>query len=270
MLVVSWTGDEIEYYEGRDLRPDEVAQAFGIMASGRVTERVQLSHGGSPATRSARISKIVVGVIMLSALGIALYSCNSRGRQRHSVQLPATPRTKIPAPSVPLANGAQGALAGRTYTVVNQALVEIGRVGARQDRREYELSNDTGDRALLVQGLSGAPREWHLLLPTAPPPALAGVPAYAAAAQKKGAPVMLGDRTLRVAELFHTKVLSLTGSTAVSTWPAVQYGFVARDADEWLVARWTETGAQFHRGKLVPEAQVLAALGPQPLVEKPR
>ncbi|MBI4623337.1 MAG: hypothetical protein HY736_08985 [Verrucomicrobia bacterium] len=74
----------------------------------------------------------------------------------------------------------------------------------------------------------------------------------------------LDGRTLRITDLFQSTVLSTDGVGASAVWPALQYGFVAHVAGEWLIVRWTEAGIRYHHGRAVPESEVFAALGPGP------
>lgn len=259
MLVASWTGDEIEFYEGLDAPAESVADAFKIprdAAPGTASylEAATRNAAAKPSASSGVFSRIVLGALGVASL-FAAYSCYSGGR------LPSFnhgPRAKQAAPALQLPTGAEGSLAQHSYVIDGRALVEIARVAGRHDRREYFLHDEAGQPALLVHGLSGGAKEWHLFRPA---PVPAGLTPYDAATRRKGAPVATDGFTLHVADLFQSKTLSAEGPGSER---AVQYGFVASDAREWLIARWTENQIQFHRGNAIPEADVLAALGRAP------
>lgn len=260
MLVASWTGDEIEFYEGLDAPAASVADAFRIprdAAPGTASyfETATRNASASSSTSSGTFTKIVLGLLGVASF-FAAYSCYFGGR------LPtfnSGPRTRIAAPPLQLPTGAEGSLAQHSYVIDGRALVEIARVAGRHDRREYFLHDEAGQPALLVNGLSGGAKEWHLFRPVAAP---ADMTPYDAATRRKGAPVTTDGLTLQVADLFQSKTASADGPGGNRALPgAVQYGFVATGASEWLVARWTENQIQFLRGSAVPEADVIAALG---------
>ena len=158
--------------------------------------------------------------------------------------------------------GAQGSLARHSYIVDGRAIVEIARVAGRHDRREYHLRDESSQPALLVNALSGGSKEWHLFVPTPVPP---GLTPHEAAAKRKGTPVGIEGRTLRITDLFQSKALSADGPAANNALPgAVRYGFIAADGGEWLIARWNETQIEYLRGSAVAESEVIAALGTPP------
>ena len=261
MLVVSWTGDEIEFYEGHDVPAERVAQAFGVslQTSAVAPPSLRPLHQGGAAINPGNFTKIV-GVVLSLVCLFAFYSCNW-GRGSTSAPARAGPPPKQAAPALRLTPGARGALAQRDYLIANHALIEVARIGGRQDRHEYALRGSDSDSALLVNGLTGNPREWHLLQPLGGEPALGTMDPFDAATRRKGAPVRIGERTLEVSELFQSKLLAADATGTGAAWSALQYGFVASRADEWLIARWNQAGIQFHLGRRVTEAEVLAAFG---------
>lgn len=262
MLVASWTGEEIEFYEGRDLREDEVATAFGFSQAPPRLEsaepaRFQISEDRAANTRILKI----VGLVLAGIIAFSIYSCRPGGST--TVRRP-TPPAKRAAPTLQLANGSAGILRGSQFAVASQAIVEVSRVGMRHESREYLLRGEGSRDALLVQALNGAPKEWHFFTPVEPPRELAALPPYAAAALKRGATVNVAGRPMQIHQLFLSKPRALGGEDARAVWPDVQYGFLAQQGEDWVIARWTESRIQFHRGRLVPEPEVLAALTPQP------
>ena len=204
-------------------------------------------------------------MIALAIIGlVAANSCLSRKLPSTTAQNP--PQKHQPAPALRLATGASGVLGQQTYTVGGHALVGVGRIGGKYDRHEYHLTSDNQEPALLINGLTGGTRQWHLLRPVTPP---AKFTAFDAAAQRKGRQLNLGGVTVTVAELFLSQPRSVDGGQAPVIWPVGKnYGFVATSPGEWWIARWTERGLSLHRGALLDEKNVFAALGPGP--EKPK
>jgi hypothetical protein len=240
------------------LRTEDVAAAFGIALPARATDLSFLSRGAGPNRSGFAPGLLVAGGVFVLVVGFSVYSCSNT---RRTVSAPP-PAPKVAASAPRLANGAQGMLQQQRFTITAQAMLELDRVGARHDRREHQLSGDTNERTLLINALTGAPHEWVLFAPIVAAESLADVPPYSAAALRKGASVTLDGRTWQVTELFLTRPLSVEGAERVPAWTEVHYGFLARDGNEWLLARWTEREIQFHRGKRVPERDVLAAFGP--------
>ncbi len=143
--------------------------------------------------------------------------------------------------------------------IAGHAVVEVARVAGRHDRHEYILRDEADRSVLLVQGLSGGAKEWHLLRRAASAPA--GTP-HEAATRRTGATVAVDGTSARIIDLFQSRALGADGIRGVETLPGtVHYGFVAREGTHWVFARWNETDIQWYRGAAVPDADVLAALG---------
>ena len=284
MLVASWTDDEIEFYEGLDAPADSVAAAFGFTPNAKSRTESNASgfhnrgdensasslHGdGTPAGSGSSGLLIKVVLVLLGGAGLfGAYSCFSSGGSKTIARATGRPAPKISAPASRLATGAQGTLGGRTYEIVGQDIVEIARTAGRHDRREYVLREGRASPALLINGLSGGAQEWHLLRATPPP---AGLTPYDAAAKRKGETVTVERGPVRVADLFQSKTAASAPPGVIGSAPpraAVQYGFVARDSDHWLLARWDEQQLQFLAGTAITEADVLAAFGPATLQAK--
>jgi hypothetical protein len=142
----------------------------------------------------------------------------------------------------------------------------VGRIAGRYDRREYHLATDSPTSVLLVNGLTGGTRQWHLLLAVPPPPDFSPSDA---AARRKGAQLKLDGATATVTELFLSQTLSVDGNEAASLLPAgKQYGFIATSGAEWWLARWNEQNLSLYRGTALDEKTILTSLGPGP--EKPK
>src|SRR5688572_10244715 len=264
MLVASWTGDEIEFYEGFDASAESVADAFRIPrdaapgdaapgGASQLAAATRIPDSGASSSSSV-FTKIAIAMFSAATL-FGAYSCFS-GKGNSSFR--DRPRAKIAAPALQLSTGARGTLANQHYSVDAHALVEIARVAGRHDRREYRLHDDASQAALLVHGLSGGSKEWHLFRPAAVP---AGLTPHDAATKRKGNPVNVDGRTMRIIDLFQSKAISTTGAGNADVLPGpLQYGFIANDSGEWLIARWTENRIQFLRGTAVADAEVVSAL----------
>jgi hypothetical protein len=253
MIVASWTGNEIEFYEGRDVPAQMVASAFSLPRT-EPEDASSLRVPVAAAAGSKRLTWIVL--IALAVVGlVAAKSCFSGRSPFRATQ--SGPRPLQPAAAQQLAVGASGAIGDRTYLVGGHALVEVGRVGGKYQRREYALTSGVRESALLVNGLTGGTRQWHLLRPATAP---AGFSPYAAAAQRKGARVTFDGAPVSVMELFLSQTRSREGTVAAGALPAdLMYGFLAANAGEFWLARWTEQGLTLHRGTAVEEKIVLAA-----------
>ena len=266
MIVASWTGNEIEFYEGRDVPAETIATAFGL-PHGAPAFQAKAGEGAfsSPPSTANRN-----GIIVLAALGliglVSTYSCLSSDRSPAPPADISSPSIPAPAPTLRLATGASGQLGSRNYTVREHTLVEVGRTAGRYQRREYVLTSGEQESALLVNGLTGGTRRWHLLQPVAPPP---GFTPYDAAAHRHGSQLNLGTGMVTITELFFSQVREADGHGAPGN-PSNgrQYGFLATGGGEWWIARWNDQRLSLHRGAPVEEKIVFAALGPGP--EKPK
>jgi hypothetical protein len=251
MLVASWTGNEIEFYWGTDVTADTVTNAFGLPSAVSASSLSAPSETRTETTSSGLITRLIA-VAIAGVIGAAVYSSWS---SRHQTAASVKPKT----PNSPLVLGATGTLARRTYTVTGHSLVEAAKVGAFYDRHEYDLVNDTGGRALLVCGLKGDYKQWHLFQPIAPIP---GLSPFLAAAKRSGDGVNLDASLMRIKELFRAKFLTRDGEVSPRVAPgSEQFGFLAEGNDEWLMARWTNQAIEFYRGRVLPAKDVTRGFG---------
>lgn len=260
MLVASWTGDEIEFYEGLDVPVDGVARAFHLPktpATGVVSNFSDSSGLREAVSKSAGIGW--VPKLVLAALAAVVvfsgYSCFRRGSDAVAG---ATSAARPFAPTLQLVNGAEGELGGQRFTVATQSAVEIARPGTRHSRREYTLTGRRDERVLLINGLSGGSKEWHLLRPASVP---AGLTPFEAARKKKGETIALDGRAFRIIDVFQSTKLFTEPATAGPAANTVEYGFLATEGTDVLLARWSETAIQLWRGTTVAEADVQTAFG---------
>jgi hypothetical protein len=258
MLVASWTGDEIEFYQGFDLADTEVAQAFGFSdkasrSAGVARSQEAFATSTRRATRYTILAAAVVVLVVVLAAG--LFSL----RKVHRTAAPGGTAAPAPAgkPALVLKTGDRLALAGTTWTVSAAAVAQVGRKVQPGAWREYPVANDAGARALLVNGLSGSPSDWHLLRPVEPPRGLAP---QAAAALRTKTEVNWTGQPLRIRELLTTVETAPAGQPA----PARHYGFIAGDVKELLLVRWTETEIEALAGPQIADPAVRAAVTPAP------
>lgn len=254
MIVVSWSGEEVECYEGRAISRGTVEQAFGLAAG---VSAMQGSAGGWSSllgdwSRGANRSLWIGGLLAVWALVNVIGSCDRGGGW-------AEPPAKVAAPAAQLAPGRTAALGGQTRNVAAHAIVEIARPEGIFDRHEYDLVNPDGTHELLVNSLSGSPAEWHLLSPAAAP---ADLPPETAAALRRGQMTTVDGRQLQVTQLFRGTTRQKEGQDPAGLWPAgLHYGLLARTKDTWVVLRWTDGGLRWYEGRAVPAQDVERAFG---------
>jgi len=252
MIVVSWTGEEVEYYRGVTLPRGVVAAAFGLPADVRQTllPRAAEGRGGAPASAVLR----VVLTVWTLALAFGWYSSCHSLRERVT-------RVKRSAPPALLTLGSAGVLEGRGVQVVAHRVVEIGQVGRVFDRHEYELAAEDGSRRLLVQGWTAGANDWALFSPLAPVGALTP---ERAATLRVGERVNLGGYVAPVTELFQTVVRQAEGRQPPgSQHGVVFFGFTASAKDALLLARWNQQGIGFYRGRILSGKEAEAAFRPK-------
>jgi hypothetical protein len=263
MQVVSWTGDEVEYYHGIDLPRGAVANAFGLrsespMGSGSYM-RLQGSDSGwldSAPERYISMSEFVkktVGVFLGVAILFAGYSFWAPGHRIATVK-------KVNAPALPLVVGTTGKLDGRNYRVAGHALVEIAQVGLLYDRHEYPLFDDDEHKALLVCGLKPGTKDWFLFTPLQP---LTPLTPYQAAAIRAGETVNVDGVVAPVGEVFQSAIRQVESPDLPDLKTGdVFFGFSGQSGSTVLLVRWNNSGISFYQGKAVPAKDVTAAFSP--------
>lgn len=225
MLVVSWTDDEVEFFRGMDLPPDEVARGFGLQP----VLRPPVDEEPESSSMGMLMPVIVFVVVTVMAFGFLKWWFS---------RVPALP-PKLPSRVASLSVGATGTLAGTVFAVTGRATMAIGRTGSRYDWHEYYLQDAAGDRALLVGGLDLGSNEWHLLRPVS----ITLLPRQAATL-RYGDRVQLEGLDLQIVDLFKT---------------SLQFGFLARSTNETAIVRWNEEMTEAFVGTRVPAGEVQAA-----------
>lgn len=251
MHVVSWTGDEVEYFRGETLLRGTIEKAFGI--SKPVLSNFTFTQSGGDS--GLNLWSLGVFVALLAVVLFAfLPSCRSTARRTAAMQ-------SFAAPPSPLQVGSTGTLNGANYRVTGHHLVEIAATGCRFERHEFTLVDDAGDPALLVCGIAPDSKDWLLLKPlqaTEPltPPQAGNV--------RLGQSVNVDGISAPVTELFRSTSRRAEDSTLPVRDHLVTYGFMGRTNNAFVLARWNQTGIAFHQGKLLASQEVLRAFNAAP------
>ena len=256
MIVVSWTGDEIEFYRGMDLPRGTIAAAFGLeKETTGVSIGASLRTGGVNPALPKLLGRFVFPVFMLIAFCGVLLSNRPSGCR-------SSPATKPKLPAAPLALGAQGRLRSATWHIRGHAVTEMAQVGQLYDRHEYSLVDDAGNKALLVFGAKPGAKDWILFTPFQPTAPL--TPAQAGA-KRVGDKFDLDGASATITEL-HLATLRQTENEdqpELANGTAF-YGFTAQSGAGLILARWNATNVLLYRGAPLPAKEVTAAFSSKP------
>jgi hypothetical protein len=251
MIVVSWTGQEVEFYRGLDLSPTTVSAAFNVRLVN--FSRLFRAPGGSRQLPGL----VVVLVVALILVIVMVFGYHAFMPSRRP---PASVRTG--APASPLAVGKTGKLGGTRFQVQSHLLVEMAMVGWRFDRHEYVLSDETGIKALLVRGSKSGAGDWWLFQPLQPSTPL--TPQQAAAVQW-GQTVNVDGLVVKASELFQATLRQVESPEASDLNTGdVFFGFTGRTQSAQLLVRWNASYVNFFQGRALQEKEVVAAFSPPP------
>jgi hypothetical protein len=244
LMVVSWTGLEMEFYEGHELSEREVTRAFGLPRGNFLIRVADDFRNSTPDLGNVIGIGLVVILIFFRIVGEL--------PDRDPVFIESAPKQAAAAARLP--DHAKGSLWGHDYTVSGHVVVEIARPGKKFDRHEYLLTDAAGVTVLLVQGLEARPDQWHVLTRSSFPPTYTSVDA---AQVKVGNATTAEGKRGEVVYLFTSRTRLAGEAVSGAPWPSeTQYGFVARLPDEWLLARWTERELQLYRGQAIAARDV--------------
>ncbi len=249
MLVVSWTGEEVECYHGLDLSFGEVSSAFNLPANaGAAFSPLAAAADETDVSRQRLIAGLLIGLAVL-ALGVGGYSL-----YRKSISANA-PLLTVAAPAIK--PGVTGRLDGHPYKVEQHAVIEVAEVGCRWQEHEYQLADNNGNQALLVYGLKRGGKEWFLLTPFQP---LDSWTPLKAAGLRVGDVANLDGYSSTVTGLFQATVRQFEGAEAADrTNASLRYGFIAQSGSLTLLVRWTQDQLTCFRGKPLPAKDVATA-----------
>lgn len=261
MLVVSWTGDEVEYYRGITFAATRVAVAFKLPSDKFVPPRESLSKfAGSFLSSGSAIGDQqylstgafvkMVAVALAFVLALVGYYVWRGNHPRGMI-------TKKSAPTSSLALGDTGTLRGKTYRIQSHAVVECAEVGRLYDRHEYQLLDDDGNRLLLVYGTKPGEKDCILFTP------LQGTGAVTpdhAGALRLGDKVNLDDKVGTVRELSQNVVRQLEGNAASFDLRtnALYFSVSAEAGNTPLFIRWDANRIQFYTGVTVLPSELEA------------
>lgn len=247
MVVVSWTGQEVEFYRGLDLSRETVSSAFNVRL---VDFRSLVPAQGAGGGRSGLVLGLIGALVVVGTIvGFSLL--------RSSRRPVAVVKTR--APAAPLAVGSSGKLKGTSFQVASHLLVEIGMVGRRFDRHEYLLSDNEGNKALLVYGSRPGAKDWWLFTPLQP--AVPLTPPQAAAV-RFGQTVNVDGVVAKVDELLQSAIRQVDSAESGDLKAGdVFFGFGSAAGNGRLLARWNATYINFFRGTALTDKEVMAAFG---------
>jgi hypothetical protein len=257
MQVVSWTGDDVEYYNGVTIPQSVVAVAFKMP---RASDASRFSGDGDSSWLGGNAEHYdSVAKFFLKAALVIFFFIIVFGRH-FSCSTESAPVKKVNAAAPPLTVGAAGKLLGRNYHVTAHAIVEIAETGARFERHEYQLTDDDGQPGLLICGMKADDKDWKLFLPLSnlltPSP-------QQCAAKKTGDTVNIDGMIATVYELFLSTTRQVEGAASADWQPGdMRFGFEAQGASELLLARWNTATVNFQRGINIPAKEAANAFAP--------
>ena len=256
MQVVSWTGEEVEYYNGVNVPQSVVAVAFNLP---RASDAARLSGIDNSSWLGSNEEHYDSGAkFFLKFAGLLFVFIIVFGRNFScSRDYEASPVRLVPAGAPALTIGATGRLLDGTFHVTAHAGLEIGGVNTHFERHEYELTDDQGQTRLLVCGLKPDDRDWSLfesvLVWPAPRP-------QDCATNNVGDHVTFNGLTGTVQELFLSTTRQMEGSGPSDWHPGDQcFGYEAQTEHGPLLVRWNSTVVSIQRGVNLPAKEILAA-----------
>ena len=235
MVVVSWTGDEVECYHGMTISSLAVGRAFNL-PSASLRDLSSASTDSQPSPFPTVMIFSVLGTLILLALVFSVF------RSR-----PAAPLRRFAAPSVTLKVGSSGKLDDRNYVITSDTLVELDEFGAVFQRHELHLRDQDGNGALLIRGWKPGDKDWCLL--TLQDPSEPMTPQLAAAVQC-GKNIPCAGTSVPVDALFRFTALKVnTDDPLQNTTGKVFYGFSGGTGVTRMLARWDEDSVNFYAGR---------------------
>jgi len=258
MQVVSWTGDEVEFYNGVNLAPGVVRSAFnlpyevGSSRAGLGNALSSLSGSGSGNYTSG--VKFAVQAAFVLFLFFLIFDRGLSCSTEHE----ASPVKHISAGTPPLTLGATGKWHDKNYRITTHAVVENARMGSIIDQHEYELTDDYSMKALLVCNSQPDAGDWILFeqfFPLPPTPT-----AQKMAAKNVGDAVELDGFTGKVNEIFRSTVKQADNEELASLKAGtVFYGLNSTTKNQSLLVRWNKDGIFFYRGNSVTAKKLTAS-----------
>jgi hypothetical protein len=257
MQVVSWTGDEVEYYNGANLSPGLVASAFKLPQDSGFGRRTGMfsSFGGSDDNNSLSLAKFLLYTFLIVFVFAIVFG---RGCS-FSSDYERAPAAKSLAPSRPIEVGATGKLFDKNCRITGHTVMEIDEVGLNWERHEYELTDDNGTKSLLVCGDKPNDSSWTFYEPISP---MIAPPATEAAEKKVGDTIDLDGFNGKVTGIMLSTIRQSDGYIAnIPETGTASYGLRAANEYRTLLARWNTSGIKFFSGRSLSAKSSLAAFG---------
>ncbi|MGD0812932.1 MAG: DUF4178 domain-containing protein [Verrucomicrobiota bacterium] len=250
MIVVSWTGDDVEFYSGRTIPGGAVASAFNLSGLARLA----FAWTGGRGFLNARL---LVPLVIIALLGALLWMLVSLAQP--SAPPPPTVIVFQAGPSL-LFPGELGVLDGRFLRIASHALVQIDEVGLRFSRHEYELADEDNHNYLLISGMNSNAPNWTLCAPAETAQTLTPQKAGSLSA---GQILKVDGEPARITKLFRSTILSVDG---ISPQPRrrgdVLYGFSGAMKSNILIVRWDATNILWLKGTGLADRSVKTAFAP--------
>jgi hypothetical protein len=255
LFVVSWTGGEVEFYEGQNLPRGEVERAFGLPEPSLLAGIFSGASGSLDSWFEG--NRQLAGTVLGACLFFTFIFFSGGGFS----ESPAEPPPPVAAPALRLAVKAQGDLAGSHYVITSHLLTDVSEMRGTFSRHEYDLTDDQGGRALLIQGISWDARQWYLFKSTFGPARVWPTPTLAAT-YRQGQTVPINGEPATVRTLFLCRTAGGDGDVpAGARVGSVRYGFTAQTKDGWLLAFWNDTDIDILAGRILSERDVQQAFG---------
>jgi hypothetical protein len=253
MQVVSWTGSEVEYYNGGTLLGEDVAAAFGIPESELVLiQRRVMPHWEKDDGQSSYLSGKKFGYAMMACLGLmALWLFAD---YHHSGGKEEQPVSKHLAGDQTLYAGYAGTLKNEHYKVFGHDLVEIAEPGLDYERHEYEVQTTDGQTALLVGGDRPNDGNWILFTPLQPAQPMTP---FEAGAIRLGRVLNVDGLQATVNELFQARYERVDQPTGATTAAGdVWFNFSAKAGSQTLLVRWNANRIDYYVGTEVARSEI--------------
>ena len=247
MWVVSWSGDEAEFYRGMQLHPEAVAQALRLPANSfkQAVRRGSLTGSGGGLNFG-----VVSALLTFAAGGFFLFrSCNSGPRYTHVPAPPPPVVQRQPAPPQPMVVGTSVTLDGKAFRVVAHRVVECTKVNAQWNSQQYQVTDAAGPTNLLVIRALPNSANWQLFKPLAParPPT-----PLVAASMRIGEAVTIEGFHGSISELFMSRAVTNSGAVPEDfAGTGITYHYIAKDKDSALLASWNAERIVLHRGEAI-------------------
>lgn len=256
MIVVSWTGDEVEYFRGITLKRGAVAQAFGVReyATGNLSSSSALQGGAgsllsSPTGSFPKKALILLGLIVITFIFFQQTpSCHLMNSHRGSKLIAASKSSAKLGDTIKIS--------GANWLVKAKSLVRISEVGQNYERYEFNLTNESGEQSVLIHGMNPGTDDWFhftLLSPLDP------MTPTKAAELHIGETINVDGVIVAISHIFQaffTKTESAPDAPLGENQNPPMYGFSGGSETLMLIARWDSSSVQFLKGRRLSARQI--------------